>query len=467
VNDETNIAATSGGSQAPFTDDQPWLPGFAGELEKFIYFNSFIPIRKVAQVATLGVLAGVCGRGWCTHTDKDLALYLMLVANSGIGKDGIHDGIPKLLDAAGVIGAKNFVKQIDYVSGQAMHAAILNHPGFLNLQTEWGRKLKGMADNRNTPMQSFRTTLTKCYGARYLEGKGHASGDNSLGGVVHPAFSFLGETTPGTFSEALSVDMSEDGLLSRFLTVTYSGERPPSNPNRNYHMHPAALEHWRRILQQAMKFQIPVMMPPQTKVEFRNDDTKQRLDAFEEWCRVRINAAGDDQFVRAVYNRAHLKVSIVASLLAVADWPEQPKMDLGHEVAAELLVKEDIEVFLRRQASGEIGSDDHTRLNGLDKVCAEYLTLRTLPRGYRVPEKMHRDCIIPRKYIQVRLSQHSAFRNHRLGALGAMDLTVKAFVQAGYFMEVDKAKLSTDYNSFRGTAYLVLDLPSANHTLRN
>lgn len=68
-----------------------WPPGRAGRLAQFIHDSSYSPVREVAITATLGLLAGVCGRAYRTHTGKDLALYMILVARSGIGKDGIHE----------------------------------------------------------------------------------------------------------------------------------------------------------------------------------------------------------------------------------------------------------------------------------------------------------------------------------------------------------------------------------------
>jgi hypothetical protein len=292
-----------------------WLPGFAGQLESYLYNSSYIAIPEVARAATLGLLAGVCGRAFCTPTGKDLALYIILVARSGIGKDGMHEGIPRLLQLAKVPYAENFIRQTDFASGPALHKALLCTPGFLNLQGEFGRKLKGMADNSNAPMQAFRTVMTNAYGKPFLEGKDYSKGEDSLPGVWHPAFSFLGETTPSTFNEALTADMAEDGFLSRFLTVTHLGDRPPANELRMFHLEPEELAHWQALLNHAVKYQLPVNMPEQATVQYKDDGVEYRFSKFAEECRQAINAAGDNEYVRAVWNRAHLKALIIASLL--------------------------------------------------------------------------------------------------------------------------------------------------------
>ena len=148
-----------------------WPPGRAGVFARFIFNGSYSPVREVAVVATLGLLAGVCGRAYRTYTGKDLALYLILVAKSGIGKDSTHEGIPAMLKLANVPMADRFVRAQDYVSGEALHKDLLREPGFLALQGEFGRKLKRMSNPTDTPMQNLRTVLTNAYGKQFLEGK--------------------------------------------------------------------------------------------------------------------------------------------------------------------------------------------------------------------------------------------------------------------------------------------------------
>src|SRR4051794_39814238 len=66
--------------QAPYREAQgsiPWPPGRAGVIARFPPASSSSPIPEVAITAALGLLAGVCGRAYRTHTGKDLALYII------------------------------------------------------------------------------------------------------------------------------------------------------------------------------------------------------------------------------------------------------------------------------------------------------------------------------------------------------------------------------------------------------
>jgi hypothetical protein len=206
-------------------------PGFAGVLASTILNGSYIQLYETAVPATLALLAGVTGRAYRTPTGKDLSQYMILVAPMAVGKDAIHEGIPAVLELAEApfINPDRFVRREDFVSGAALHRAVLESPGFLNLQGEFGRKLKRMANASDAPMQELRTKLTRAYSAPYMDGKTHSRPEDCLPGVRFPALSFLGETMPRTFFDLLTPDMLEDGFLSRFLITLYNGDRPPVN----------------------------------------------------------------------------------------------------------------------------------------------------------------------------------------------------------------------------------------------
>lgn len=433
-----------------------WPPGRAGRFARFIFERSYSPVREVAIVATLGLLAGVCGRAYRTYTGKDLALYLILVARSGIGKDSTHDCLPLMLKLASVPAADRFIRAQDFVSGEALHKEVLREPGFLALQGEFGRKLKRMANPADTPMQNLRTVMTNAYGKQHLEGKSYSNSENSLLGVDWPALSFLGETTPSTFLECLTADMMADGFLSRFLTVTYEGGRPPPNRERDAELDDEDLTFWKTLVGHMVSYQSPINMSSPCIV-VPNDDAREKLEKFELDCIEELNAT-EDESERQVWSRAHLKALKVASLLAVAEQCFNPVVGIGHVAWALSLVRDDIALFRSRKRSGDIGTDDNARERKLVAFMKEYL-LRPVPASYKVPDGMRQNGIVPRSYLQVRASTLPAFLNHKSGsATKALDDALRSLVASGYIMEVDKTRVSEAYTYF-GKAYRILKLP--------
>ena len=446
-------------------DALSWPPGRAGVIARFLFQTSCSPIQEVAIAATLGLLAGVCGRAYRTHTDRDLALYMILVAKSGVGKDAMHDGIPMMLDLAEQPRARAFLRAQDFVSGEALHKELLREPGFLYLQGEFGRKLKRMGNVQDSPMQTFRTVLTNAFAKQHLEGKTYSRTEDSLTGVDWPALSFLGETTPATFLECLTPDMMADGFLSRFLIVGYEGGKPRPNRQRDAVLAPGDLLAWRDLVDHAVKYSTlcsftdAFAAPPglDAIVATPDPDAEAMLDKFDDDTRDRLNAT-EDESERPVWSRAHLKALKVAGLLAVADNYLHPVVGVDHVDWALALVGRDIETFRRNQREGNIGADDDARTRKLVAILRDYLTRPSIPAGYKVPPKMHRDGLVPRSYLQQRSSTLPAFSNHRFGAGKALDEALRSMTANGWLMEARKTSVVDGYGH-HGVTYRILDLP--------
>ncbi|WP_166042131.1 DUF3987 domain-containing protein [Sphingosinicella sp. YJ22] len=431
-----------------------WPPGRTGNMARLIFETSYSPVPEVAIAATIALLAGVCGRAYRTHTGVDLALYMILVARSGTGKDAIHKGIPRVLKMAERPMADRFVRSVDFVSGQALQKELLREPGFLNLQGEFGKKLKQMSNPTNAPMQAFRTLMLNAYAREHLEGMFYSNAENNLLGVDWPALSFLGETTPGTFLQCLTADMMEDGFMSRFLVISYDGDKPYPNPNhgRAVQLPGDDLGHWGNLVDHALRYQWPVNTPAPL-IATPNEDALERLTAFERECIANVNATEEDA-ERQVWNRAHLKVLKIASLLAVADHFLKPVIKIQHVAWARSLVARDIAMFEARKRAGDIGSGDDARERKLLQIMGDYL-LHPPGAGHKVPEDLRVRLIIPRFYLQRRTASLPAFHNHRLGPTKALDEAMRSLADSGYVREVLRHEL-IERHSFHGKAYRLL-----------
>jgi hypothetical protein len=429
-----------------------WPPGRARAIAQFIFANSYSPIPDIAVTATIALLAGVCGRAYRTYTDTDTALYIILVAKSGLGKETVHEALPRLLEMAARPMANRFVRSTDFASGEALHKELLREPGFLNLAGEFGKKLKRMGNPSDTPMQNLRTVMLKAFGKRYLEGKSYSNADYSMDGVDWPALSFLGETVPSTLYECLTPDMMADGFLSRFLICTYTGDRPPPNRIRVAQLDADNLAHWGALVDHAIRYQTPFNMPDCITVQ-PNDDARDKLEYFEQECIDALNAT-DDESERQVWSRAHIKALKIASLLAIADHYLNPVIRIEHVAWATIMVRQDIEMFQSRKQSGDIGTDDDARERKLIAFMVDY-SLKAPAASYKVPAGMRENYIVPRSYLQIRARSLPAFNNHKLGAKRALEDAIASCLANGYIREVKSDKLIEQF-SFFGKAYLIL-----------
>jgi len=107
--------------------------------------------------------------------------------------------------------------------------------------------------------------------------------------------------------------------------------------------------------------------------------------------------------------------------------------------------------------SGDVGTGDSSREQKMLAILRDYLK-KGASQSYHVPGDMHRDGIVPRRFLQQRISTVSSFNDHRNGSTSALDLLLKSMMDDGYLATVDKKTLAEQY-VYNGVAYRVLYLP--------
>lgn len=437
----------------------PWPPGFAGRIAQFIYQSAPRPVKEVAIVASLGLLAGLCGKAW--HVPQSgLNMYIILVARSAVGKEAMHSGISALIRACTMQMPTfhNFIDFSDFASGPALVKACAANTSFVNVSGEWGRKLKRLAqeDGREGPLSTLRTAMTNLYqksGPQAIVGGiSYSNKDSNISSVSGVAYSMIGETTPSTFYESLTESMMEDGFLSRFLIVEYVGDRPAMNMEQTLVPDKA--------LQDALcslAFQAQNLISGQTSQPLnRTEEAAKVMWEFERECDQEINNT-DDESRRQMWNRAALKVLRISALLAVADNCVNPCITKEHLDWALDIVRRDILIMAKRLDTGDVGTNDTSRERKLFALIKEYLA-KPIGASYKVPDAMRQNSIVPRNYLQVRTSRVASFYQHRVGGKAALDIAIQSAVDNGYLMEVDRSKVADAYN-YHGKAYRVIRLP--------
>ena len=454
--------AADGAQQTVAQSALPFPPGFVGALAQFVYQSAPRPVAEVAVVAALGAMAGIAGREW-SISGTGLNLYIVLVARSGIGKEAMHSGITKLIRAAAAQYAeiRDVVETSDFASGPALIKGCVMRPCFVNVAGEIGHKFVEMAEEKGGgPMRGYRKVLTDLYAKSgpggMAGGISYSNQENNVSSVDGVAFSLIGETTPGKFYQSLTPAMMEDGFLSRFCVIEYTGDLAPRNRAHLSEPHPSLVDWFNGIYRQSILLRtrnqfMPVAVTPEAQAMF---------DAFETECDNHTIAAGDDEGQRQLWVRANLKVLRVSALLAVGDNPFSPTVTAEQVQWAILLIRHGIATFERRIRTGEVGEgSDGGREQKVMELCREFLTLPAdkLPDWLRNGADMQRAGIVPYKYLQRRTQRLSAFEKHPFKHTKALELTLKTAMVAGNLMEVKKDKL-VEMFGFHGQAFRVLSL---------
>jgi hypothetical protein len=460
-------AAPGGGAYAadgpapPVQGALPLPPGFVGALAQFIYQQAPRPVAEVAIVGALGLMAGIVGRQWFIP-GSGLNLYVVLVARSAIGKEAMHSGIAKLTAAAAeeYPEANLHVDFADYVSGPALQKACAHNPCFVNVAGEIGHKFLAMAVDKDASMRSLRKVLTTLYSKSGPDsvagGIAYSSQENNVAPTQGVSFSLIGETTPNTFYESITDAMMRDGFMSRFCVIEYGGDRPAKNPAPIQRPSKAIVDHMLLIVRHAG---LAAATNAYQEVSF-SDGARALLDRFEDECDAAIHAAGDDENVRQLWNRAHLKALRVAALLAVGEHYLNPVVSEQQAAWAITLMRHGIAAFDKRIRQGEVGEgSDGGREQKVLELCREFLGLPAskLPDYLKYGKSMQEAGIVPRKYLQQRTQRFAAFERFKLGHTQALNMAIKTAMTNGNLMEVRKEPLSEQFG-FGGQAYRVLCL---------
>jgi hypothetical protein len=281
----------------------------------------------------------------------------------------------------------------------------------------------------------------------------YSNKDNNIASVSGVAYSMIGETTPGTFYDSLTESMMEDGFLSRFTIVEYTGGRPPENEHMQMVPEPALTEQCLRIMMQS-KTLMGNRAPP-INVS-RTEEAAELMKAFTKECDIEIDKTNDESW-RQMWNRAQLKMMRIAGLLAVGDNCVHPVINADHTRWALDLIRRDIAIMRRRVESGDVGTGDGVRERKIIMLMKEYFA-QPVPIGYKVPNGMRENGIVPRSYLQVRTARLTCFTTARNGATKALDEALRSICESGYVMEVEKTKQFDQYG-VSGKSYRIVNLP--------
>ncbi len=424
-----------------------WPSGFAGSLCEFVFSNSVRPIKEVSIVTALGILAGICGRSW-NIPKSGLNLYLILIAEFGVGKEAMHESTSTLVHKCSEIYPwfKYFFFFGDFSSGPAIKKHMESTKSFVNLSGELGRKIGQLINSESGPSSTKRTVLMDVYQKSskdaMMAGHAYATKDKSVMDSTASAMSLIGESTPTSFYDSLTKQAMEDGFLSRFSVIEYHGGR--AKINENLVMNPP-VEIVNYLVAMAKFSRQKILNGNAVLVNtMANEEVSKILSDFEDSCDKKINATTNPA-IKQLWNRASLKVQKISALLAVGNNFTSPKITKDDVNWAIHFVKHDIDNFLQRIKKAQLGRDDFNRELSLIRVLKEFPSEKKFNRDDFMTNEMLLNNIITHSYISRKLSDRHSFMivqpDGRSKSKHLISNTVKSFVAQGYLDEIDSEEV--------------------------
>lgn len=448
VNNKPTHTSTPSGFSLP--------PGLVGELAYYFYSAAVRPVQEIALAAAIAVTAGICGRAY-NISGTGLNQYLIVLARTGSGKEGAASGIEKLVAAvrATIPMIDEYMGPAAFASGQALVRHLASKPCFVSVLGEFGLTLQQIsAERANSAEKMLKKVLLDIYGKsgcdRILHSSIYSDIEKNTESVRAPNLTILGEATPETFFDGLSVSHVAEGLIPRFSIIEYKGDRPPRNLNP---FQPPSKELTQKFADLAVCAITNNNNNSCTHIQIDKDATK-LIDDFDAFADSKMTGQNSEIELQ-LWNRAHLKALKLAGLLSVGINPHAPIVTAETASWAIDFVARDIHSLHSRFERGDIGSGDTKQMADLKHSVEVYFRLdEKKAKSYGVPKELLDARIVPYCYLMRRLAAVASYRNDKYGSTIAIKKNIQSMIDSGMLIQVAQPILTSKYN-FSGQAYVI------------
>ncbi|MGX1786077.1 DUF3987 domain-containing protein [Bosea sp. NPDC055332] len=312
--------------------DLCYPPGFVGDMARFIVSASRFPSPPLALASSLALTAALAGRRYKGPTGLRTNVYIVGLAESGMGKD-LTLRAPRIVAGAGPNGARiaETFLDADPASPEGLAGRLRKHPSVLASIDEFGKWLAERT-SRSAPTHKagIISAMMRLTGAASGAWAGAEKSAGKDATVLAPCFSIHGVTTPSTFWAALGAGNISEGLLGR-LVVIDGGSRLPVKVRR-----PADIEDVPLALQQQVKdlagtsggtgfcaaFATGVTPPSMVMAVPYGEGAEEVFEAFDD--AIRAEGPRTDPDMRPVLMRVAENAGRLALIVAVGSNPGEP-----------------------------------------------------------------------------------------------------------------------------------------------
>lgn len=448
----------------PTTEKEPGIypQGMMGDIARFIYAAAPRPVKEMALMGAIALMAGVAGRTY-TISNTGLNQYLLMLASTGTGKEGMASGIDRLLSAikSNCPAASEFRGPSSIASGQALTKYIASSPCFVSIVGEFGLTMQRLSSPRRSQAEiTLKQTLLDLWAKsgpnQTLQSSIYADKEKSTKAIDSPSLTLLGESTPTTLYEALDEDLISDGLLPRFLIIEYTGGRPPRSES---HDQVVPSDELVASLQTLCTNALEMAQQQQRVTVGMSLEAKQFCDDIDRKIDKQMNEA-DNEIVKELWNRVHLKLLRLSALVAVGRDMYHPVVQLEDAEWAYNLMADNVKKLADRFEQGRIGAqvNEANQMEELFNAIKKYLTwpVNKLYSYVATPE-LHAAKIVSYGTVHKMLAKRAAFRKDRIGATNAIKRAINVMVESGDLQEVPHNTLWEKYSK-TGKAYVVTNL---------
>ena len=426
--------------------------GLVGEIAEYILATAYKPLPQIALVAAVGLVAGMAGRTY-NISSTGLNLYLLILAPTGIGKEGGTAGAERIIHEV----AKKFPSVLQFwgpgtfASGQGMIKQLVKTPCMVSFMGEFGHTLSNMCHPHATSAEVMTRKL-------YLELFNKSGPTARLGRMVYsddakntaevesPAYSVVADATPESVFEGLSDQAIEIGLVPRFLVVECNDKRPPTNRTSFGATPPDSLI----SKVEALAVRCMSMSANGTRQAIQVEHAAQEmLNDFDAEIDKHINDERDNA-IRQIWSRSHLKALRLAGILAVGMNADTPYVRATEADWAINFVRADARIMSRYFRDGVGGGN-------MEQASKVRTAIVQLLRAEKTPKIMKEKNVITAQLLVTRLLHLTCFAKDRMGANRAAKETLAVLCDWGELRKLNPAE-TKEHILVGGESYAVQEM---------
>ena len=236
VAEEEKYKVMEVGAHVPVPDLLTAFPvGILNEISEWIEGFSFEPQPQITQFTALAIASTLCGRNYVSEGGNTSSLFLMVLGETGVGKNYAKTSTQNFFDD---VGMTNLLSGSGNTSSGAVFTSLVQAPCHIQIVDEIGKQLQTARKQSNGMMAEAFSTLVECYSSTttMLTPKNYSNMSDIVAGknkdtkkvvVRSPAITLLGLATPAQVYDNLSTVEIEDGFLNRLIVCDVTLPQKP------------------------------------------------------------------------------------------------------------------------------------------------------------------------------------------------------------------------------------------------
>jgi len=321
----------------PVPDELLHVPGFIAQVMDYTLRTAPYPDTVLAFCGAVSLQGLLAGRKVRDEANNRTSMYLLGLANSGVGKDHPRKVNQRVLLYCGL--AENFAET--FASGEGIEDRMLVQPAMLFQTDEMDGLITAIARGKEIRFDGIMNVLLKMYSsANGIYAMRIKAGKNANRGVIHqPCLCIFGTAIPKNFYESLSGKMLDNGFFARMLILETgrrsAGQDPALDDLPDSIV--AVARHWADYRPGTGNLEnchpAPAVVPYTTEAKAILSDLRAHADRQYTDCEARGDTIG-----MAMWARANEKARRLALIYACSANHQAPSVDEPAAVWAARLV---------------------------------------------------------------------------------------------------------------------------------